>query len=53
MHPDAEPYPRIDAPPPDDASHRGLGRLVVLALVGGALAGLVGGLFRRAWCGQT
>ena len=51
MHPDAEPYPRIDAPPPDDATRGGLGRLVALALVGGALAGLVGGLFRRslAW----
>jgi CIC family chloride channel protein len=48
VHPDAEPYPRIDAPPPDDATHGSLGRLVLLALVGGALAGLVGGLFRRA-----
>ena len=37
-----------DAPPPDDAAPARLIRLVALALLGGALAGLVGGLFRRA-----
>jgi chloride channel protein, CIC family len=37
-----------DAPPPDDAADTGVVRLLLLAIVGGALAGLVGGLFRLA-----
>ncbi len=41
-----EPYPRIDIPPTDDAERGSLARLVIVAAVGGALAGLVGGLFR-------
>lgn len=35
-----------DVPPPDDSEHTGLVRLVVLAIIGGALTGLIGGAFR-------
>lgn len=35
-------------PPPDDADQKGLVRLALVAAVGGALAGLVGSLFRLA-----
>jgi chloride channel protein, CIC family len=38
----------IDQPPADDSGYRGLVRLCVIAVVGGALTGLVGGLFRAA-----
>ncbi len=38
----------VDAPPPDDAGQVGLVRITLLALVGGAIAGLIGGLFRLA-----
>jgi hypothetical protein len=34
-----------DAPPPVDSQHAGLVRLLVLAVIGGALAGLLGGVF--------
>lgn len=36
----------VDTPPPDDAEQVGLVRITLLALVGGAIAGLIGGLFR-------
>ncbi|MBK9740998.1 MAG: ClC family H(+)/Cl(-) exchange transporter [Actinobacteria bacterium] len=42
------PYPRVDVPPLDDSEPGGLVRLALLAVIGGALAGLVGGLFRWA-----
>jgi chloride channel protein, CIC family len=46
---DAElPYPRIDAPPPDDADQSGIVSLVVVAAVAGAIAGFAGALFRLA-----
>lgn len=35
-----------DTPPPDDSSERGLLKLALLAVVGGAVTGLLGGLFR-------
>jgi len=44
--PEEELYPRIDLPPADDAERSGLLGLAAIAAIGGALAGLVGGLFR-------
>lgn len=40
------PVDAVDTPPPDDAGQVGLVRITLLALVGGAIAGLIGGLFR-------
>ncbi len=40
--------PTIDAPPEDDNAYRGIVLICLLALVGGAGTGLVGGLFRAA-----
>lgn len=37
-----------DTPPPDDSAESGLLRLALLAVVGGVLTGLAGGLFRYA-----
>jgi CIC family chloride channel protein len=42
-----QPDPEIpDRPPPDDSGEIGLPRLVVLAVVGGVMTGLLGGAFR-------
>lgn len=46
-HGDRDPYPRIDIPPVDDAESGGLVRIAVIAALAGAVAGLVGALFRR------
>jgi chloride channel protein, CIC family len=43
-----DPYPRIDIPPTDDAGSAGLMRLAVASTLAGAVAGLVGSLFRVA-----
>lgn len=45
---DVNPADVSDYPPEDDGQFRGLIVLCVLAIVGGALTGLVGGLFRAA-----
>lgn len=43
---DREAYPRIDIPPQDDAHKGSVFTLALIAVVAGALTGLVGGLFR-------
>jgi CIC family chloride channel protein len=45
----------IDQAPPDDVGQTGLVRLALLAVVGGALTGLIAGLFRLvlAWADVT
>lgn len=43
-----DPVGSIDVPPPDDDKHAGLVRVALLAVVGGVLIGVVGGLFRLA-----
>lgn len=42
------PHDPVDTPPPDDADQVGLVRITLLALVGGVIAGVIGGLFRVA-----
>ena len=37
----------LDAPPADDPGRAGLVRLTLLAILGGAVTGLIGGVFRR------
>ena len=41
-----DPVSSIDVPPLDDDKHAGLLRVAALAIVGGVLIGVVGGLFR-------
>ena len=43
-----DPYPRIDIPPIDDANMGSLRMLTLLAIVGGILTGILGGVFRLA-----
>ena len=50
---DREAYPRIDIPPQDDAHMGSVFTLALIAVVAGALTGLVGGLFRLALQGAN
>ena len=43
-----DPYPRIDIPPIDDANMGSLRMLTLLAIIGGILTGILGGVFRLA-----